>query len=524
MPEPTALLVRPRHKLAQPRGPAGFLRPQAQAVAAMLLMATLCAGPAAHAKPSKSKAAASRPATAAKPAAPKSAAAKARVPGKAVAAAAAVGAGAGIAAASASVPAKPVPTQSQAEARLLAIIKQVEKRDLDGALKAAADLTAEVPNFRAAQLVYADLLRFKTGRAGDVLAGVPARPAAAASAPASGAIGTANASTGPAGRGGVLVKHNVSVGTVTRLESAEPAPTQTQLRLLQDELRQRLHADSAAPPAGAVPGEFLMLGPSVKHAIAVDASKSRLYLFTHEAGALRLVGNFYVSVGKLGTDKWQEGDQRTPLGIYFVGRHIPGPRLPEFYGKGALTVNFPNDWDKAVGRSGSGIWLHGAPPEQFSRAPEASDGCLVLSNPDLTLLMQTVDKQTPVLIRDKLQWVTAKAQAQQRAADTFLRVLDDWKSAWHGSDPRKLAAVYTDDFLQSPSSRGSQERLTAYFSGPGVTLKDLSVYSWKDEQGEIRVVNLRASSKAYADGLPLRQYWRKTAGGHWRIFSEDVMG
>jgi murein L,D-transpeptidase YafK len=31
------------------------------------------------------------------------------------------------------------------------------------------------------------------------------------------------------------------------------------------------------------------------------------------------------SVGKLGTDKWQEGDQRTPLGIYFVGRHIPDP-------------------------------------------------------------------------------------------------------------------------------------------------------------------------------------------------------
>lgn len=510
-------------KLAQPRGPAGFLRLKAQAAAAMVLMASLYAAPPAQAKPAKAKAAASRPATA-KPVAAKAPAAKARGSAKAVAAAAAVGAGAGMAAASAPASAKTTASQSQAEARLLAIIRQVEKRDLDGALKAAADLTAEVPNFRAAQLVYADLLRFKTGRSGDVLAGMPPKPAAAASAATPAAIGTANASTGAAGRSGVLVRHNLSVGAVTRLESAESAPTQAQLRLLQDELRQRLHADSSAPPAGAVPGEFLMLGPSVKHAIAVDASKSRLYLFTHEAGALKLVGDFYVSVGKLGTDKWQEGDQRTPLGLYFVGRHIPGPRLPEFYGKGALTVNFPNDWDKAVGRSGSGIWLHGSPPEQFSRAPEASDGCLVLANPDLTLLMQTVDKQTPVLIRDKLQWVAPKAQAQQRAAESFLRVLDDWKSAWHGTDLRKLAAVYTDDFLQSPSARGSQERLTAYFNGPGVTLKDMSVYSWKDEQGEIRIVNMRASSKAFADGLPLRQYWRKTAGGHWRIFSEDVMG
>jgi len=56
-----------------------------------------------------------------------------------------------------------------------------------------------------------------------------------------------------------------------------------------------------------------------------------------------------------------------------------------------------------------------------------------------------------------------------------------------------------------------------------VTLQDLSIYSWKDAKGEIRVVNLRASSKAFAEGLPLRQYWRKT-GGRWQLFSEDVMG
>jgi hypothetical protein len=30
----------------------------------------------------------------------------------------------------------------------------------------------------------------------------------------------------------------------------------------------------------------------VRHAIAIDASKSRLYLFAHEAGGLRLLGDF----------------------------------------------------------------------------------------------------------------------------------------------------------------------------------------------------------------------------------------
>lgn len=488
----------------------GLLRLHARAAGVAVLLAalsTMSFSPAACAKPAKAKASKT---AATKPAAGKSGAAKVRsASGKSAVAAAAVAATAGgigaTAAATAHAKAAPA-SQSQAEARLLAIIRQVEQRDLDGALKAAADLTTEVPNFRAAQLVYADLLRFKTGRAGEVLAGTPVAASAVPSHPGQ----------------GVLVRHNLSVGSVTRLEGPA-SPTQAQLQDLQSELKRRLHADSGAPPAGSIPGEFLMLGTSVRHAIAIDASKSRLYLFAHEGGSLRLVGDFYVSVGKLGTDKWQEGDQRTPLGIYFVGRHIPGPRLPEFYGKGALTVNFPNDWDKAVGRSGSGIWLHGSPPDQFSRAPEASDGCLVLANPDLTLLMQTVDRQTPVLIREKLQWVTPKAQAQQKAADAFVRVIDDWKSAWTGADPRKLAALYAPDLLQSPTSRASQERLAAYLNRPGVTLQDMSIYSWKDAKGEIRVVNLRASSKSFADGLPLRQYWRKT-GGRWQIFSEDVMG
>ena len=353
--------------------PTGLLRLHARAAGVAVLLVALSAvsfSPAAHARQAKAKAsktAAAKPVSS-KPASGKAGAARLRAasgkPALAAAAMATAGGAAAVAAthAKAAAPAQ----QSQAEARLLAIIRQVEQRDLDGALKAAGDLTAEVPNFRAAQLVYADLLRFKTGRAGEVLAGTPV---AASSAP------------GHPGQG-VLVRHNLSVGSVARLEGPA-SPTQAQLQDLQNELKRRLQADSGAPPAGSVPGEFLMLGASVRHAIAIDASKSRLYLFAHEAGGLRLVGDFYVSVGKLGTDKWQEGDQRTPLGIYFVGRHIPGPRLPEFYGKGALTVNFPNDWDKAVGRSGSGIWLHGSPPDQFSRAPLATDGCLVLANPDL---------------------------------------------------------------------------------------------------------------------------------------------
>ena len=61
--------------------------------------------------------------------------------------------------------AKPLP--SDAESRLLGVIQQIERQQLNAALQAAAKLTADVPNFQAAQLVYADLLRFKTGKPGN---------------------------------------------------------------------------------------------------------------------------------------------------------------------------------------------------------------------------------------------------------------------------------------------------------------------------------------------------------------------
>ena len=391
--------------------------------------------------------------------------------------------------------------QKQPEARLLEVIALVDKGQLDAAIKVAGQLTQDVPNFRVAQLVYADLLRYRTGRfkgPGAIVA--QSRPAT----------------------GTMLVKHSVPGDVIPGLVAAD-GDLQSHLQGLQQELKRRVHFANDMPAAGTIPNDFLMLGTSVRHAIAIDASKSRLYLLLNEAGNLRVVDSYYVSVGKLGLDKLEEGDQKTPQGIYFVGRQIPGPKLPDFYGKGALTVNYPNDWDRATGRAGSGIWLHGAPPDQFSRVPEASDGCVVLANPDLITLMQTVDLQTPVLIRDKLQWVAQADSAQRKAGESFATVMETWKSARGSADQHKVADLYAKNYVPIESNQALQTRMTAYFNGADVALQDLSVYAWKDGKGEIRVVNLKLTSKAFAEGLKLRQYWQKSGSG-WKILSEDVMG
>ena len=375
---------------------------------------------------------------------------------------------------------------AQAEQRLVAILAQIERHEINAAFRAVKALTEEIPNFRAAQLLYADMLRLRTG-------GVPIGEQLA--------LSQATPST-----------RNVGVA------DKSIAPPEF-FKGLHTELQQRRQAVLDLPPAGMVPSNFLHLSPSVRHVLAVDASRSRLYVFANGPQGLALINNFYVTIGRQGINKRVEGDQRTPLGVYFVGRQIPAERLPDLYGSGALTVNYPNDWDRLQGRTGSGIWLHGVPSDQFARVPQASDGCVVLSNPDIAFLMASIDRRTPVLIAEKIDWVDPKKSSETAPSDTFMQTLERWEDLWRQGDTTAAASLYSAQLLQNSEFTKIRTRLAALGPLPKLAVNDLSVYNWQEAAGEIRIVNLQVASGASAT---LRQYWRKHEG-RWEIFSEDML-
>src|SRR5690606_33752444 len=183
---------------------------------------------------------------------------------------------------------------------------------------------------------------------------------------------------------------------------------------LREESLLRMRALRERPPAGAIPAQFLQLSARSRHAIAIDTSRARLYLFENGPQGLKLLADYYISVGKSGTDKEAEGDLRTPLGVYYVTSNLDPKSLRDFYGAGALPINYPNPYDARRGRTGSGIWLHGTPPSQFARSPKATDGCVVLANPDLKRIIRTVEvRTTPVLIATSLRWVPPASVAAE---------------------------------------------------------------------------------------------------------------
>ena len=363
-----------------------------------------------------------------------------------------------------------------AETRLIAVYALIEQGDFHAALVKSRSLVQDQPNFQLAQLVHGDLLRLRY------------KPDAALS-----------------------------------------DSTHAQLASLRAESRKRLDALRNRPTPGTVPHQFVALAPTSRHAIAIDAAHSRLYLFQNQTpvGAadktppnLQLVADFFISVGKSGIDKRLEGDGRTPLGNYYITAAKDRKSLPAFYGAGALPINYPNAFDNHKGRTGSGIWLHGTPPDQFVRAPLASDGCVVVSNPDMQRLLATVSpRTTPVVIADQLQWVPAKALTADRAA--FESVLTQWQEARSTLSPVELTQTFGQPGPRSPGNgQVMQPDLTV---APQIKLGVANVSLLQSSFPDVSMV---ATFDETVDGtmtnVTRRQYWLKQAD-RWQLLQDTVI-
>ena len=144
---------------------------------------------------------------------------------------------------------------------------------------------------------------------------------------------------------------------------------------------------STDPSPELMPLEVLQLPPSADAAVLVDVERNQLYVYRTDGEQLVLRDRIYVAIGKAGAGKGREGDERTPLGVYFVSAHLPGRKLPSIYGNGALTISYPNAWDRRQGRTGSGTWLHGTDKDDRTLLPRSSRGCLTLLNEDFDAVL-----------------------------------------------------------------------------------------------------------------------------------------
>lgn len=299
-----------------------------------------------------------------------------------------------------------------------------------------------------------------------------------------------------------------------------------ELEQLRQEARQRVRALTEPLPDDRVPAYLLNLGDDYRHALVVDASRSRLYVYANRAGLPVRVADFYVTIGKAGVGKQKEGDNRTPIGIYSVSGYKSPRELTDFYGSGAWTLTYPNEWDTRQGRNGHGIWIHGSPSDTYSRAPLASEGCVVLANDDLIRLGQYIQAgKTPVVIAAEIDWVAYDALDARR--NELAAAVETWRADWESRDVTRLLAHYSASFRSGAQNletfAAGKRKVNAGKTWIKVGLSSVSLMLYP-ERPDFALVSFEQSyqSSNLSDRTVKRQFWSRE-NGRWKIVHETSL-
>ncbi|GAB6060387.1 L,D-transpeptidase family protein [Desulfonatronum parangueonense] len=362
------------------------------------------------------------------------------------------------------------------ESSLLIALENVQKERLDQAQVLLESLVQENPDFRLAHLVYADVL---AARAGTIQ-----------------------------GLGAGLI-------------------SETELAGLEDEARRRWLSHQRQPNRNLLPSSLIALGENEPYALVVDLELSRMYVVSNRGGAgPRIVDDYYISGGKNGPEKHREGDQRTPLGIYFTQQFIPGQRLPRYYGWGAFTLDYPNPLDRRLGKTGHGIWLHGNPTGMFSRPPLASDGCVTMHNEDLEALAPLLKHgNVPVVLARSVSWTDPRKLLEVRKE--MLDLLETWRKDWESLNSEAYLAHYSPQFRSGNQDYSAwkrhKTRVNAGKSEIRVDMENINVFG-DPEHPEIMVVTFNQDywSDNFQSSSRKHQFWQQESDGRWRIIYEGT--
>jgi len=322
-----------------------------------------------------------------------------------------------------------------------------------------------------------------------------------------------------------LIKGDLLLARSRPLHDLGAAPNAPRERVqdLRDEARVRLARYQFERPSDRVPKYLLQLNPEQKHAIIVDTRRSTLYVFENHNGTPRYIADYYVSSGKNGSDKFRQGDKKTPLGVYHVTANLPRAKLGDFYGVGAFPISYPNEWDLREGRDGNGIWLHGTPSDTYSRPPRASDGCVVLTNQDLEVIGKNLRVGvTPVIISEGIDWV--KPDALDGVRKDLLKNVENWRRDWESRDTSTYLKHYAPGFSTGSQDLAawSQQKRQVNSAKSWIKVKvehtSIFLYPGRDDLAVI-TFDQDYSSSNLSNQMRKRQYWIN-ANGSWRILYE----
>ena len=367
------------------------------------------------------------------------------------------------------------PPGNEYEQSLLDTIKEIQGQNHEQALNNTRELIRQYPHSRLGHMLYADLLLAK------------AEPL-------------------------------TEIGSGIAMDSTS--------RDFRHEIQQRWQHDNDQKHENLYPENILFLAENQPYVILVDQHSSRVYVYRNQGGDLQLETDYFITIGLKGYGKEKRGDQKTPIGIYQVTRYIDGGELPDLYGEGAFPINYPNAWDKRNQRTGGGIWLHGTPSYTYNRSPWASDGCIVVSNPDFLHIGKFINPElyTQVIVAEKVNWLSREQWLEQR--QQVMQILSSWIFDWESLDHSKYSSHYSRTELNAYGRNfkawdGHKRWVNRKKTWAEIEYSKLNIFNYP---GEDNLMLMQFEQSYRSNNLsidsPKELYWRKNAE-QWQIVYED---
>ncbi len=228
------------------------------------------------------------------------------------------------------------------------------------------------------------------------------------------------------------------------------------------------------------------------HVLLAEKATHTLYLYANKDGVPQLLESFNMVSGKIKGDKQQQGDYKTPEGVFTLMKFLPHTQLIKMYGKntgsiygsGAFTLNYPNTMDYKRQKTGGGIWLHSTnDPSRLDKGLD-SRGCLVVANKDLKEISRYIElHNTPIIVTHKVKYYTKRVWEQTRnEVNDFIL---SWLKAWQTEDLQEYLRHYSKRFHNH--NRGSYQQFAAHkrhvFALPGqptIKISDILILQAKD--------------------------------------------
>ncbi len=176
--------------------------------------------------------------------------------------------------------------------------------------------------------------------------------------------------------------------------------------------------------------------------LACDKSNSTLTLYTKDANqSFVTIKGYSAFTGKAKGDKIEEGDLRTPVGVYKLIKKLS--KVDSFYGPMAFVTSYPNSYDKYRGKNGSGIWIHGLPIAQ--ERDSYTKGCIAINNINIECLDRHIDIHETILI------ISEEKRTEDISKESLAKVLAQlyaWRYAWLYNDTTTYLNFYDKTFVR----------------------------------------------------------------------------